>query len=307
MCRVLAYLGRPILVDDLLYAPDNSLVAQVYDAQQYAYLNLGGCGLAAWDSRFARPDAPLHYRTQFLPTFDRNLHSLARKLTVGGLLAHVRGIPYDDRQSVMVPNVHPFYFDGMSVTLAMNGTLARFDEMRYALLPHIRPEVARRIEGTTDSEWVYALVLSQLSDPEAVATPEELEGATERALRVLREVRERRGVDTASDLNLVVADGRTIVATRFTYDYGWYQDEDTYHSKRRRYDFTSLWFTVGSDYAQLDGEWLMRGSDRLESIIVASEPITKDTSTWVEVPEYAMLTASLLGGTLEISARELIV
>jgi glutamine amidotransferase len=51
----------------------------------------------------------------------------------------------------------------------------------------------------------------------------------------------------------------------------------------------------------------MRGSDRLESIIVASEPITKDTSTWVEVPEYAMLTASLLGGTLEISARELIV
>jgi glutamine amidotransferase len=307
MCRVLAYLGRPILVDDLLYAPDNSLVAQVYEAQRFAYLNLGGCGLAAWDSRFADPAVPLHYRTQFLPTFDRNLHSLARRLTVSGLVAHVRGVPYDDRQSVTVSNVHPFYFDGASVTLAMNGTLVRFDEMRYALLPHIRPDVARRIEGTTDSEWVYALVLSQLPDPAATATPEELEQATERALRVLRELRASHGLDTASDLNLVLADGRTIVATRFTYDYGWYPDEDDYYSKRRRYDFTSLWFTAGSEYAHVDGEWLMRGSDALESIIVASEPITKDPSTWVEVPEYSMLTVSLREGSMRMRARELVV
>jgi hypothetical protein len=42
-------------------------------------------------------------------------------------------------------------------------------------------------------------------------------------------------------------------------------------------------------------------------VIVASEPITKDFSTWVEVPEYAMMTASLRDGTVEITARELVV
>ena len=31
MCRVLAYLGEPVLLDDLLYKPDSSLVTQSYD------------------------------------------------------------------------------------------------------------------------------------------------------------------------------------------------------------------------------------------------------------------------------------
>ena len=37
--------------------------------------------------------------------------------------------------------------------------------MRYSLVEHVRPELAERIEGTTDSEWIYALILSQLDDP----------------------------------------------------------------------------------------------------------------------------------------------
>lgn len=37
--------------------------------------------------------------------------------------------------------------------MADAGPLARFDEMRFALLPHIRPELARSIRGSTDGEW----------------------------------------------------------------------------------------------------------------------------------------------------------
>ena len=307
MCRVLAYLGHPVLVDDLLYGPDSSLVAQVYDAEFYSYLNLGGFGLAAWSAGFADRDGPLHYRTASVPTFDRNLRSLARKLTVDALVAHIRGVPYDERETVTANNVHPFRYEGTSVVLGMNGTLSRFGEMRYDLLGHITPEIARRIEGTTDSEWVYALLLSQLSDPGALAGPRELERATEATLAILREIRTGHGVDTESDMNLVVADGRTIVATRFAYDYGWYPEEETYYSRRRRYDFTSLWCTAGRDYVCREGEWIMRGGERLESVIVASEPITKDSSTWVEVPAYAMMTASLQDGAVEITARELAV
>lgn len=307
MCRVLAYLGRPILVDDLLYAPDNSLVAQVYDPEFYSILNLGGFGMAAWGAEFAEPDVPLHYRTPSLPPFDRNLRSLARKVTVGAALAHIRAVYYDERQTLSAYNVHPFRFDGASAVLAMNGTLTRFEEMRYDLLGHIRPPIARCIEGTTDSEWVYALLLSHLSDPTAPSSPDELEAATEAALRIVREVRGRHGIDMEAEMNVVVADGTTIVATRFNYDYGWYREEGSYYSKRRRYDFTSLWCTRGGEFAHQDGEWIMRDDERVRSVIVASEPVTKDSSSWLEVPEYAMLTASLRDGVVEITARELLV
>lgn len=301
---MLAYLGRPILVDDLLYGPDNALLAQVYDAELYPYLSLGGFGLAAWSGGFHDSDIPLQYRTPSLPTFDRNLRSLARKLSAGALVAHIRAVYYDESQVLNVHNVHPFRFRDTSVVLGMNGELPRFAEMRYDLVDHMRSDIARQIEGTTDSEWIYALLLSQLSDP-AAPTASELEAATEAALRILRELRARHGIDTESNLNLVVADGRTIVATRFAYDYGWYPDAETYFSKHRRYDFTSLWCTGGRDYVRSDGEWIMREGDHLESVIVASEPITKDPSSWMAVPEYAMLTASLRDGTVEITTREL--
>ena len=47
MCRVLAYLGEPVLLDNLLYAPDNSLVRQSYAPQHLRMLNLAGFGLTA--------------------------------------------------------------------------------------------------------------------------------------------------------------------------------------------------------------------------------------------------------------------
>ena len=41
MCRVLAYLGRPTLIDDLLYQPDSSLVRQAYAPQMLVGSNQG--------------------------------------------------------------------------------------------------------------------------------------------------------------------------------------------------------------------------------------------------------------------------
>jgi hypothetical protein len=40
-------------------------------------------------------------------------------------------------------------------------------------------------------------------------------------------------------------------------------------------------------------------------VLVASEPLTADGSTWLEVPEYALLAASLEGDTLSWELRDL--
>jgi glutamine amidotransferase len=67
----------------------------------------------------------------------------------------------------------------------------------------------------------------------------------------------------------------------------------------------SLWYTIGGEYTQSDGDWQMTAGDPPRSVIIASEPLTTDHSTWLEVPEYSMLTAELTPEGLEFDVRDL--
>jgi glutamine amidotransferase len=304
MCRVLAYLGEPISLEHVLFETDSSLVRQSYSPRMMAaFLNLAGFGMVAWDPRSVRAEDPFTYRVTTLPAFDRNLRNLAAKLAPTCLVAHVRGITYSEREMLGEANLHPFCFHGANVALAHNGHLREFARMRYDLVRHLRPELAQKIEGTTDSEWIYALVLSQLDDPYGLPEPRELADATVASLRVLRDVRAQHGIDTSSPVNLCLTTGRALVATRFSFDYGWYPDEDVLLETDLPY--VSLWYTVGGEYVLRDGESAMAASDTPRSLLIASEPLTIDTSTWLEVPEYSMITAALTPGGLYFDTLDL--
>ena len=194
MCRILAYVGDPLALDEPLFGADRALVRQAVDPQLMSLLNLGGFGLVAWDGTSEEPERPFSYRTEHLPVYDRNLKALAEKVRATALLAHVRGVVYDPAEVVGPHNVHPFQFAGTSIAMAQNGDLYDFARMRYDLVEHITPELARRIEGTTDTEWLYALVLSQLDDPGGPVDAATAAGAIERALEIVREARARHGI-----------------------------------------------------------------------------------------------------------------
>jgi glutamine amidotransferase len=294
MCRVLAYLGQPVLLDEMLYEPEAGLVRQAVDPQLMGLLNLGGFGLAAWAPTLPDPSWPVTYRVPTVPNFDRNLRALARKVEATAIVAHVRGVIYDERERVGTHNVHPFLFPGATVALAQNGDLYDFGRMRFDLVDYVRPDLAAMIEGTTDSEWVYALILSMLDDPFAQVEAADAAAAVERALDVLREVRSVRGISVQSPVNLVLTDGRWLLATRFAFDYGWYPDDGSFFAGEREHDFTSLWFRAP------DGE----GADA--SVIIASEPLSRHHAGWFEVPEYSMLVVERgSAGDLRLSAQEL--
>lgn len=304
MCRVLGYLGRPIPLAHLLYETDSSLVRQAYSPRMMAtFLNLAGFGMTAWDPDSVDPDEPFTYKVTTLPLFDRNLRNLAQKISPTCLLAHVRGVTDSEDEVIAEQNLHPFRFHNVNVTLAHNGHLREFARMRYDLVEHVRPEFIRRIEGTTDSEWIYALVLSQLEDPHGMPEAEEIVEATVKALSIIRAVRERNGIETSSPLNLFISTGRCLVATRFSFDYGWYPENDTLLETDLPY--VSLWYTLGQEYVQRAGEWTMVGSDRASSLLIASEPLTSDTSSWLEAPEYSLLSASVADGVFEMEVMDL--
>jgi glutamine amidotransferase len=259
--------------------------------------------MKAWDPASLRPEDPFSYRATTLPSFDRNLRFMASKVASTCLVAHVRGVTYSGEAVVADTNLHPFHFAGARVVLAHNGHLRQFASMRYSLVEHVRPELARCIEGTTDSEWIYALVLSQLDDPYGLPETSELADATAAALRILRTVRAAHGIDTSSPVNLCLSTGRALVATRVSFDYGWYPPKD--EMLETDLPFVSLWYTIGGEYTRHDGDWRMTAGEPSRSLIIASEPLTTDFSTWLEAPEYSMLTAELTAEGLEFETRDL--
>jgi glutamine amidotransferase len=261
--------------------------------------------MVAWDPDSRTPEAPFVYRTTTLPAFDRNLENLARKIAPQCFLAHIRGASNSPEEIISERNVHPFLYGGAHVALAHNGILRDFGRMRYGLLEFIKPELAQRIEGTTDSEWLYALLLSQLDDPYGVPGPDELAAAVAQTLSIVRRVRERHDIRISSAVNLFVSTGQCVIVTRFSFDYGWYPAEDP---ELLEWDlaYLSLWYTLGDEYLERGGEWMMtpaEGGPR--SLILASEPLTKDVSTWLEVPEYSMLTAWIKDDGLRFQALDL--
>jgi glutamine amidotransferase len=303
MCRALAYLGQPVLLDNLLFQPDSALVKQSFMPKMLHMLNLAGFGLRAWDKRSPDPLKPYSYSSTALPVFDRNLKALAEKIHPTCVLGHVRGVSYNTEVEISLQNVHPFQFRGVRLALAHNGDLARMGEMKPLLLESIRPEIAAMIHGTTDSEWIYALIVSQLADPAAASSADDLVRAVDKAFAVIRSARARLGIATSSSVNLFLTTGEQLAAVRYCFDFGCYRTEDPSKVHEANLNFLSLWYTSGSEYGYHDGEWKMiGGADTADSIMIASEPLTRDVSTWLEVPEYSMIYADTRSGrpTVEI-------
>ncbi len=306
MCRALLYLGQPVLLDNLLFQPDSALVRQSYMPKMLHMLNLAGFGMRAWDAGSHDAAAPFSYASDSLPVFDRNLKNLAAKVAAECVLAHVRGVAYSTQVEISLQNVHPFQFPGVPLALAHNGDLARFAELRPRLAAHVRPELARSIRGTTDSEWIYALVVSQLEDPYSPPTGAALVEAVARALRIIREERAHLGIDVSSSVNLFVTDGRQVAAARYCFDFGRYPTGDSARMHEANLGFLSLWYTAGHGYGLHDDEWKMTGgAENADSILIASEPLTKDVASWVEVPEYSLLHAEIQDGRPRVAIHYL--
>jgi glutamine amidotransferase len=303
MCRALAYLGQPVLLDNLLFRPDSALVKQSYMPQMLNLLNLAGFGLKAWDRDSADADRPYTYASTALPIYDRNLKALAEKIRATCVLAHVRGVHFNTEGIISQQNIHPFQFPGCRIALAHNGDLERMREMKPALLEHVRPEFARMIEGTTDSEWIYALLVSHLEDPARDLTADEIAQALSKTLAVLRQVRGKLGIVNWSPVNLFITTGKQLVAVRYCFDFGCYRTDDPALVPEASFNYHSLWYTSGREYGYHDDEWKMvGGADTANSIMIASEPLTRDISTWLEVPEYSMIYADTRSGkpTVEV-------
>jgi len=204
MCRLLAYLGPPIALADLVYGPEHSLEVQAYAPREMSsgILNADGFGLAWYDR--ARGDAPFVYRNVLPIWNDENLRSLAAYARGSCILGYVRSATPGQRLDYA--NCQPFVQD--RIASVHNGFVADFRaSLRQKLRGRLTPEVEDAILGSTDSEHLFAWLLHHL--PAAV----DLAAALRTSMGELADLAP--GIEMT--LNHVVSDGSQLVASRMAH------------------------------------------------------------------------------------------
>jgi glutamine amidotransferase len=135
----------------------------------------------------------------------------ARQARSQVVLAHVRDASVGP---VIEPNTHPFVHGRW--VFAHNGTVARFRRsarVRAALEAEIDPAFRRCLQGDTDSERCFYLVLTRLAARTLLEVEEALVEVTRTVQRLADSPRAK-----PSSLNFLVSDGRLLAATRLGRD-----------------------------------------------------------------------------------------
>jgi len=244
MCRWLAYAGPSIFLDTLITQPKNSLVSQSRAAlESPSPTNGDGFGIGWYG---AKPEPGLF--RDILPAWnDSNLHAVSAQISSPLFFAHVRastGTP------TARTNCHPFAY-GKRLFMH-NGQIGEFERVRRALVLDIAPEYFCHLQGTTDSEIFFHLMLGEGldKDPKAAFA----RGVT----RVMRRMDEA-GIEAPFKLTAAYADGQRIYAVR-------------YASNDRA---PTLYYRQGPD----------------GSALILSEPLEPGESGWTAVPQAHFLTA----------------
>lgn len=172
MCRLLAYLGPPIALEQILIKPPHSLIVQSYAPRemQEALLNADGFGLGWYHSQ--RMELPYLYKNTCPIWNDVNLPHLSRYVETGCVVGYVRSAT--PGLAVELGNCQPFTKGHL--LLMHNGYI---DQFRHTLRRPMRNLLSEKadewVQGSTDSEYLYALVLTYLETmPLEAAIPKAL-------------------------------------------------------------------------------------------------------------------------------------
>ena len=160
MCRLLAYIGPEIPLESLLLEPENSLINQSLDPELHHLMQLAGWGFGAWSEHLLKPRDPFLYHRPMSAFYDDNAKAIIPSLQGHTMLAHVRAAAYNSRTVLADENCHPFAFEDTPWIIAQNGALPHWRLLQRELLQHCEDRYLKQMKGTTDTEFLYVLLLS---------------------------------------------------------------------------------------------------------------------------------------------------
>jgi predicted glutamine amidotransferase len=256
MCRWLAYSGSPILIEELLYKTDHSLIDQsLHSRLGVETTNGDGFGVGWYGTNTA---APAVFRSIEPAWNDRNLREVAGHVESPLFLAHIRA---STGTAVQQTNCHPFRYEKW--LWVHNGLVRDFHLIKRELALAVDGSLYPSIEGSTDSELLFylALTLGLEDDPP---------GAVARMVGLVEEAGRHHGIEHPIQMTIGTADGRNVWAFRYSSE-----------GKSRSLYYSTNVSTLREMYPERPR--LQEVSD--ESRIIVSEPIVELAGAWNEVPE----------------------
>lgn len=297
MCRVLAYVGPEVPLESLLLAPENSLVNQALDPEGHPQLQLAGWGFGIWSEHLLDPQRPLVYCRPMAAFYDDNAQRVIPGLRASTLLAHVRAANYDSRVVLVDENCHPFAFEGTPWTIAQNGDLPNWVLLQRELLPHCEDRFLAQMRGTTDTEFLYVLLLSLLEGD----SDDDVQRAVERMLALV--VAAMRKLDLVELVKLkmaLVAQNRIIGINVGAGPDGDTRPAGDWRELRESEPGTDdyalsmllepLYLLTGRNFGDYETSYDVDVTDVEEatSVILSSEPLTESTEDWEHL-EYGQI------------------
>jgi predicted glutamine amidotransferase len=255
MCRWLAYYGKPIRMDKVLFLGEHSLIDQSLHSRLGAETTNGdGFGIG-WYSPSGEPGT---YKSTEPAWNDRNLREISGAVESHLFLAHIRAAT---STAVQLTNCHPFHH-GKWLWMH-NGVLHDWFTVKRDLVLAIDPALYPSIEGSTDSEVLFFLALT-------FGLEDDPTGAVERAIGLVEEVGHRHGVKYPFQGTIAATDGERIWAFRYSSEG---QSRTLYFSTS--YESLKMLYPDDPRLADFDEE----------SRIVVSEPLGDVPGVWNQSPE----------------------
>ncbi len=267
MCRFAAYIGKPIVVDELLFKPVNSLVKQSIRARETDEpLNGDGFGLGWYAHEIDYTPALF---TSVQPAWnDRNLLYISPKIRTHCLMAHVRAA---SAGGVSMLNCHPFHYKRL--LFMHNGNVGGFNKIKRHIRHELPDHIYNWLKGETDSEHFFALFLHIFEQQNSEHTVEGLARALKTTFRRIVTLQKKYEVaDEPSYLNIVITDGLNLITSRCA-------SEGAPHPP-------TLYYSAGSQYEYHDGVCHMHPTvgGQNEALLIVSEKLTNYAAEWKEIP-----------------------
>ena len=265
MCRFAAYIGRPLLINDVMSKPKVSLIRQSSCATETDItLNGDGFGIAWYNSEIS--DIPAVFKSPLPAWNDMNLRNMSHQLLSNCFFAHVRA---STEGVVNQVNCHPFRYQ--QYLMMHNGDIGGFKKIKLALLSKLAPQFFNNIEGQTDSEILFCLWLTYLENLET-PTQTSMTEAWEKTLVTLKELQDEAQIKYPTYINSMITEGNQMIGIRYA-----------------RIDKASLTLHYAEGSAFVHSQGVSKMLPKIEhdlhnSVLISSEKLTGETDEWKEVP-----------------------
>lgn len=267
MCRFVLYMGPELKIGQLVTEPVHSIIVQSYHSEERDEpLNGDGFGIAWYPDKGDRE--PAVFRSISPAWNNQNLKNLSRVVYSSCILAHIRaaspGLP------VAEFNCHPFSRE--KFCFMHNGAINQFHKVKRQLIKLLSDASYLQLQGTTDSEVIFALFADQYALLDMDENEEKLAKALKNTLRVILNLCAHPDIGVECELNIVVTDGNVAVVSRFSSE---------------GVKPVSLYVHAGHEYRCHEGVVNLYPANDA-AVLVASEPLTADNS-WQKVPQNHLL------------------